>query len=620
MGINRRYSAAKLIPVEDHEKIFTEEDKESEAYENVRSLLSDIVEANTGLDDIYTLRKTEKENIWKFVVNSYQEEDINQNGIIEEIEEGAQIGEEFDVSSFSEMKKGFDEISADQEAACDRWGCWLSGYAPIRNEEGVSVAMVGVDVSAQNIIDYESNMRKALFFLFGIVFLVFPAVIYLILNIFTKPILIILHGIRSFSEDFSFRINLKSGDEFQIIAETFNQMAKKMENLYGNMNDKVKNKTWEVEEKIEKIEEEKAKDEALISSLGEGMVAMDKEGKIVMMNKKAEEILGCKKEMIFGRHCKDIEMEDEKGIKIEENQRPVNAVLREKRMFFSNKISIVRVDGIKVPISITANPIMLKGDVIGVVIIFRDITEEKEIEKTKTEFVSIASHQLRTPLSSISWYTEMLLDENSGSLSPKHLDYLRKIYESNKRMTELVGNLLNVSRIDLNTFSINLEEVNVNEIVNEIVDELRPMIESKSLNLEEKYAENLPIIKADPILMRIVFQNLISNSVKYTPSRGSVSVSVSKDKKDNILIAVSDSGYGIKKNQQDRIFSKFFRADNIRKIEPNGSGLGLYIIKSIVDQSGGSISFKSEEDKGTEFVVKFPITGMKSKKGLKKLS
>ncbi len=248
-----------------------------------------------------------------------------------------------------------------------------------------------------------------------------------------------------------------------------------------------------------------------------------------------------------------------------------------------------------------------------------DITKEKEIDQAKTEFVSLASHQLRTPLSTIGWYSEMLLAEDVGKLNAEQKSYLEEVYKGNQRMVGLVNALLNVSRIDLGTFAVEPKPTDLREVATIHIKELTPQIEAKKIIFKQDFVADLPIINVDPKLMGIIFQNLLSNAVKYTPEGGTVTCSLTVKNKD-ILIAVGDTGYGIPTAQQDKIFTKLFRADNVRRKETEGTGLGLYIVKAIVDQSAGKTWFESVEDKGTTFYVSLPLKGMKSKQGNKELT
>jgi signal transduction histidine kinase len=237
------------------------------------------------------------------------------------------------------------------------------------------------------------------------------------------------------------------------------------------------------------------------------------------------------------------------------------------------------------------------------------------IDKAKTEFVSLASHQLRTPLTSIGWYAEMLLAEDAGSINDEQKNYLNEIYKGNQRMVELVNSLLNVSRIDLGTFAIDPEAVNLEMLAQSVAQEQRPQTVAKKITLTLELAQSLPTMNADPKLLRIILQNLLSNAIKYTPDEGNVTLRInSKDKK--VFIEVADTGYGVPDDQKDKIFTKLFRADNVREKDTEGTGLGLYLVKAIVEETGGSVWFESEQNKGTTFFVTLPIE-MHKKAGAK---
>jgi signal transduction histidine kinase len=250
----------------------------------------------------------------------------------------------------------------------------------------------------------------------------------------------------------------------------------------------------------------------------------------------------------------------------------------------------------------------------------------KEIDRAKTEFVSLASHQLRTPLTSISWFSEMLLNKEVGPLNPKQTEYTMEIFAGNRRMIDLVDDLLNASKIDMGVLTIEPKMIDLKEIAKSVLEELAPAITEKNMQVEEYYDPNLSKVELDPELTRIIFQNLISNSVKYSPEEGKIIVKIDRNGP-FVNIEIADNGYGIQKNQQSKIFTKLFRADNIRSKVTDGTGLGLYIVKAIVEQSGGKIRFVSptlppispkrgemkivEAERGTTFYITLPI---KSKK------
>ena len=381
------------------------------------------------------------------------------------------------------------------------------------------------------------------------------------------------------------------------------------------------------------LQEEKAKDEAILSSIGDGLVVTDNDRKIVLMNAAAEKLTGRKFKQAVGSLWPEVlPAVDEDGKKINSSQIALKSALEQKStVSVFSKYYFTRANGTRFPVAATASPILVDGEPAGAIVVFRDITKEAEIDRTKTEFVSLASHQLRTPLSTVSWYAEMLLDEEAGKINKEQKLYLNEVYHANQRMVELVNALLNVSRLELGTFSINPSPVNFAEASRQIVKELEQKIIAKKLQVEEKYDDSLKSIPADQNLVRIIFQNLISNAVKYTNDKGSVSIEVKRVpagkkvgehtvKEESVAIVVADTGYGIPVEQQDDIFGKLFRADNAKSREPDGNGLGLYIVKSILDQGGGKVWFDSTEGKGSTFYVTLPITGMQAREGTRKLN
>jgi PAS domain S-box-containing protein len=278
-----------------------------------------------------------------------------------------------------------------------------------------------------------------------------------------------------------------------------------------------------------------------------------------------------------------------------------------------------RKDGTTYLAELSIYPIIEGEETLFYVSLCQDISLRKEIDRAKTEFVSLASHQLRTPLSAIRWYSEMLLSKYVGELNDKQRQYVKEIYAGNLRMVDLVNALLNVSRLDLGTFAIDPENVNLVEICESVLSELTPQVTEKNQTVERVFVQAPATYLADPKLIRIIFQNLLSNSVKYTQPGGALAVEIAA-REGRLYIRVTDNGYGIPKAQHGHIFEKLFRADNVRQKDTEGTGLGMYIIKAIVESSGGQITFDSEENKGTTFHVLLPLSGMIKKSGAKGLS
>jgi PAS domain S-box-containing protein len=364
------------------------------------------------------------------------------------------------------------------------------------------------------------------------------------------------------------------------------------------------------------LEHEKVKSEAILSSIGHGIVAIDNERKTLFSNEGFENITGYSKKELLGQDITQfIRLEDEKGIEISAERRPIRSVLLSGKKTNSNSVfsfNCIRKDGSKIPVAITTTPIILDNKVIGAIEVYRDITREKQIDRAKTEFVSLASHQLRTPLASINLAAEMLMNGIAGELSKEQRKYLRTIRGSIKEMAELIETLLNVSRIESGALTINPEPTSLPNFITASLKDFSIQIEDKRLNLIKEFDQDIPILNIDRKLMQLILDNLISNAIKYTKEKDTISVTAKKSRH-AVVISVSDTGYGIPSHQHSQIFTKLFRADNHLKSQTKGTGLGLYIVKACVAQYGGKVWFESEENKGTTFYVTVPLIGMKKR-------
>ncbi len=422
---------------------------------------------------------------------------------------------------------------------------------------------------------------------------------------------------------------LASKDELGMMVTLFNKIATALTTTNAKFVENeaiLKAKVLEVEkgkkETLEALEDmlaTKAKEEAILESTDEGIYGLDLNGLCLFVNNAAAKTLGYTKEEMLGKNIHElIHFKHEDGSPYLEGDCPITRTKDTGVGVRINTDIFFRKDGTYFPVLYSSHPLRENDETVGVVVAFSDITHEKQVDRAKTEFVSLASHQLRTPLTAISWYIEMLLAGDAGTLTKEQKDYLYEVYKGNNRMIELVNALLNVSRIDLGTISMDPVPTDVREIADSLLTELTPQWHLKKMNIIKSYDPALPLVNVDPKLIRIVFQNLLTNAIKYTPEKGTITFSITKDTR-NIKIIVADSGYGIPKDSQSRIFGKLYRADNIRDKETDGNGLGLYIVKSIIENSGGKITFKSVENKGTTFTITLPLSGMRKKEGLKDL-
>lgn len=462
---------------------------------------------------------------------------------------------------------------------------------------------------------------------------------------FLKPLEDLEKGVKKISKgDLNVVVPVYTNDEIGRVSRSFNDMISQLKSSYSLMESKIEEKTKSLNAKLQESDDlkqammnlledideekrelaiEKTKDETILASIGDGLVVTDEKRRISIVNSAAVKMLGLSEEKMIGQLwpevlgkdcCADADL---KVVPIE--SMPVFQATKDGKTVYNNKINLINASKKYFPVAITASPIFdINKTIIGSVVVFRDITQEREVDKAKSEFVSLASHQLRTPLSTISWYSEMLLAGDVGKLTKDQVEYINEIYAGNKRMIDLVNALLNVSRIDLGTFIVEPEELSLTELANSVIKEQMPQANEKKHSIKTNFDKNLPLFNGDPRLLRIIFQNLLSNAIKYTPEKGKIEVGVEK-KKGKILIYIKDNGLGIPKNQQSKIFQKLFRADNVKVTDTQGTGLGLYLVKSIVEHSGGKIWFTSKLNSGTVFNVELPASGMKAKKGSRRL-
>jgi len=355
-----------------------------------------------------------------------------------------------------------------------------------------------------------------------------------------------------------------------------------------------------MELKIKKSEE---KYRNIISFSPEPIIISDLSGKVIDCNQAGLDLYGfSKKEDCIGLSSLDF-------IALKDRQRAIKGMAETIEKGITRNVEyILRTKGGRefpgeISVSVVSDD---NGKPLFLMAITKDISERKRIDRAKSEFTSIASHQLRTPLSIMSWYSEMLLDGKAGVMNKKQKKYVKEVYNANTNLIKLVNLLLNISRIELGTFVVNSSQIDLIKTINKVLKDFSSQIKERKLKIEKKYKEKIFLLNTDQNILNIVLQNVLSNAIRYTPNKGRVIISIDK-KEPWALIQVSDTGYGIPESQKTQIFTRFFRAENIKLKDTSGTGLGLYIAKSVLDQIGGEIWFKSIEGKGTTFYVKIPL-------------
>lgn len=236
-----------------------------------------------------------------------------------------------------------------------------------------------------------------------------------------------------------------------------------------------------------------------------------------------------------------------------------------------------------------------------------DITEAKMLERRKSEFVSVVAHQLRTPLSGLKWTLHMLINGDLGVMTDDQKTFLLKSYENNERMITLVNDMLAADRIESGRLKYNLLRINMRDLVENVLFEVFPAAQRRGVKIDfSSPTDSKYMVLVDPAKMRAVLQNLLENAIKYTMREGTVVIKLEMSG-NMVKVTVIDSGIGIPRSQHSQIFTRFFRAANAVRIEPSGTGLGLYMVKKIVEQHGGKVGFESQEGKGSTFSIEVPL-------------
>jgi PAS domain S-box-containing protein len=356
----------------------------------------------------------------------------------------------------------------------------------------------------------------------------------------------------------------------------------------------------DTEESRKEAVNERNKTMAIIENLTDGILLLNRNYEVEIISPPVVDFLRREKEEVIGKNAFEFfSGEDFKPFRdklVDEEKKKIKSLFRQE-------ISI----GDRLDLEVTTVFLKTESEERGVLIIFHDVTRDKLVERMKTEFVSISAHQLRTPLSAIKWTLRMVLDGDTGALNSEQKDLLEKTYVSNERMIALINDLLNVSRIEEGRFLYKQEPGQLEDVIKTVVDSSQELLKMKKISLSMDFPqEKLPMINIDREKMELAVQNLLENAAKYTPEGGSIHISIEKHEAE-VVFKIKDTGVGIPEAEHERIFTKFFRGDNVIKMETEGSGLGLYTTRNIIDAHRGKIWFESKEGKGTTFYFSLPF-------------
>ncbi|HUG37068.1 MAG TPA: HAMP domain-containing sensor histidine kinase, partial [Candidatus Limnocylindrales bacterium] len=246
------------------------------------------------------------------------------------------------------------------------------------------------------------------------------------------------------------------------------------------------------------------------------------------------------------------------------------------------------------------------GTTVGFTLTVHDVTGEREVSQMKSDFVSFVTHQLRTPLSGIKWMLELAAEE--PGVPDEAGSYIQDARSAAQRLIELVNDLLDISRLEHGRLAIAAQEIALGELTRGVLEETSLLVRDKAHRLTVTGADDVPPVTTDPQLLRQVVMNLVSNAIKYTPPGGDISIRMTRDG-DRVRWSIRDSGIGVPKAAQARLFEKFYRADNVTTVETEGTGLGLYLVRLILERCGGRVWCESEESQGSTFLFTLPLGG-----------
>ena len=394
------------------------------------------------------------------------------------------------------------------------------------------------------------------------------------------------------------RVSIHTHDEIEDLASGFNAMAEK---LCASM-DRIGR-----EEKLASAEKNKL--ELILEGISDAIVAVDSSYHVILFNRTAERLTGYSAQEAIGKPIDELlKLYDKKRALLVTEYCPVEQTRAEGVLFAQNGLALVSGKKEERYVNVSAGRIKEESRTrLGCILTFRDITREQLIEKIKSEFVGIAAHQLRTPLTEMKWSFDVLLAGDLGRMSARQKDFLGRTSASNDKIISIIDDLLEGARIEEGRFVKDLKPADFSGVLESVVAGQKEMAKKKGIRFTfTRVRGHVPLVRLDPDAITVAIRNILDNAITYTPSGGSILVAMARGQ-GTVELKIADTGIGISPEDQHRIFDKFFRAKNALKMDTDGNGFGLFIAKNIIEAHGGTITFTSELGKGTEFVVRLPV-------------
>ncbi len=562
--------AALQISADQHEKIISEDQHDSVEYEAIKDKLQQIADLDSGISSIYTYRPTSDTNKVAFVVDTQKAEDTNGNGVVDPDEQPAKVGELYDAADIPDMRAGFSRASADSFITTDKWGRWVSGYAPIFDAQGNPVAAVGVDFAATE---------------------------------YTQ-------GIASIKQS----------------ALLFAAMSFALGGVYGLWVVSIMRK------QNKSIIERKNFLDSLIKASPIGIYTVFPDGSFDIINPTMLAMSGEKSEVDFRKMNLFSVLRESKNplekkfLSVFESGTPFSvqapAILpRTSKGATRNYFVTPLWDNTRTHVQ---RAVVLVQDVTNEVALQRKVqqyTKEletrvqdktKELQKNidlKNKLIHILSHQLRTPLSSATWNLELLLSHELGPMPKEQEEFLRVTYNAQKSVIARIHDLLMFTDIQDNRVTFAPENLSLENEWKSALVTLGKRAETKGVKIvqkENRATGSSELVRVDAEKLHAVLDAIGDNAISYTPEGGMITVEIALiDGKSRLTM--TDTGIGIPAHEQRQIFTPFYRASNAQSQKTDASGLGLALSKYFVESQGGTISVASTEGKGTTVFVEFPL-------------
>ena len=482
----------------------------------------------------------------------------------------ANITEPGELEATKELRKNFTELLANPADS--------SNYVQLRR----SIQLIN-DLNQEAIVRKNDIAHKTaedaqlwLTIIFTVLILIALTFVYNLPGIISGPIAKLSEGFSEIAnKNYKKRIYLQQQDEFGELAHTFNTMAEKLDE-YESSN-------------LAKIKFEKSRIETIINQMKDGIVGLDEKNNILFLNAVSEKLLGLKETDITGKYAADVALKNDlmRTLLQDESKKELKIYADGKESYFNKDV-----------LNVTNN-----NEVIGKVIVLRNITPFHELNEAKTNFIATVSHELKTPISSIKMSAQLLTDNRIGGLNPEQQELIKSIYDDSDRLLKITGELLNMSQVETGNIQLKLQSVHPAGIADQALQAVNMQAQQKNIILHISIPENLPFIQADTEKTSWVLINFLTNAIKYSPESSAIEVGIA-EKNNTVAFTVRDHGKGIDEKYQPKLFDKYFKVPGTH--ERSGTGLGLAISKEFIEAQGGHIWVSSKVDEGSLFGFSFP--------------